>query len=255
MYAQSRPGLALTPYIEMLWSCEGYRAPHRRERVLPNGRFQLVFDLAGPAQPVVIGIQTGYGILETANLQSLVGVVFLPGGAQPFFDLPADALANRAEPLDSVWGISSGAIRDRMREEAGLSARFRILESALLSRLRKPAELHPAVLQALAGFHHGAHIQRIGGTARDAGLSRRRFAQLFREQVGLAPKLYCRLRRFQQVVRHATSGGDVDWADIALAGGYYDQAHMAHEFREFAGISPGAWHTSQRPFQNHAVLD
>jgi len=69
--------------------------------------------------------------------------------------------------------------------------------------------------------------------ARDAGLSRRRFAGLFREQVGLTPKLYCRLRRFRQVVRRSASGAPVNWAQVSLDGGYYDQAHMAHEFREY----------------------
>jgi AraC-like DNA-binding protein len=90
--------------------------------------------------------------------------------------------------------------------------------------------------------------------ARDTGLSRRRFATLFRQQVGLTPKLYCRLQRFHQVVRRIASGASIDWAQVSLEGGYYDQAHMAHEFREFSGVSPGAWRASERPFLNHAVV-
>jgi transcriptional regulator GlxA family with amidase domain len=91
--------------------------------------------------------------------------------------------------------------------------------------------------------------------ARDAGLSRRRFAQLFREQVGLTPKLYCRLRRFQQVVRRIASGTPVDWAEVALEGGFCDQSHMGNEFRGFSGLSPGAFLAGERPFQNHVALD
>jgi len=91
--------------------------------------------------------------------------------------------------------------------------------------------------------------------ARDAGLSRRRFAQLFREQVGPTPKLYCRLRRFQQVVRRIASGAPVDWAEVALDGGFCDQSHMANEFRNFSGLSPGVFLASERPFRNHVVMD
>jgi AraC-like DNA-binding protein len=98
-------------------------------------------------------------------------------------------------------------------------------------------------------------VSGILEVARDARLSRRRFAGLFREQVGLTPKLYCRLRRFQQVVRRIASGAPIHWAQVSLDGGYYDQAHMAHEFREFSGVSPGAWLASERPFLNHAVVD
>ncbi len=81
------------------------------------------------------------------------------------------------------------------------------------------------------------------------------FSQLFREQVGITPKLYCRLLRFRQVVRQITSGGPVDWADVALAGGYCDQAHLAHEFRDFSGISPGSYLAAVRPFVNHVRMD
>ncbi len=255
MYLQCRPSLALAPYIETLWYCEGYGATHRRERVLPNGRFQLIIDLAAPSAPaLLIGMRTGYDILETACLQSVMGVLFRPGGSLPFFDTPADSLYNQALPLDLIWGSGSGELRDRLLESASPSGRLGILNAELQRRLER-AELHPAVLYALGVFSHDPHTRGVIEIARDAGLSRRRFAGLFREQVGLPPKLYCRLRRFQQVVRRVASGARVDWAEVALAGGYYDQAHMAHEFREFSGVSPGAWAASERPFQNHAIVD
>jgi AraC-like DNA-binding protein len=56
-------------------------------------------------------------------------------------------------------------------------------------------------------------------------------------------------------VQQITSGGPVDWADVALAGGYCDQAHLAHEFRDFSGISPGSYPAAERPFVNHVRMD
>jgi transcriptional regulator GlxA family with amidase domain len=85
------------------------------------------------------------------------------------------------------------------------------------------------------------HTHRALDVAADAGLSRRRFAQLFREQIGLTPKLYCRLRRFQNVRRQISLDTPVDWADLALAGGSCDQAHFVNEFRSFSSISPSAY--------------
>ena len=87
------------------------------------------------------------------------------------------------------------------------------------------------------------------------GLSRRRFGELFREQVGATPKLYCRLRRFQEVVRRATTGSEIDWTDVAVAGGYCDQAHLAHEFRNFSGLTPGEYAAADRPFANHVPIE
>jgi AraC-like DNA-binding protein len=56
-------------------------------------------------------------------------------------------------------------------------------------------------------------------------------------------------------MRRIASGAPIDWTQVSLDGGYYDQAHMAHEFREFSGVPPGAWRASEGPFQNHAVID
>ena len=254
-FLQRQPGGSLEPFVERIWCCHGYAAAHRRERVLPNGRIQLIVDLARPAPPLVIGMQTGYSVIETAQMQSLIGVVFRPGGARPFFDLPAGEFANRVVPLHAIWGGGAACLRARLQETPGGTERIAVLEAALQERLAQRRGLHAAVEFGLDEFARNPCARGVIEVARNAGLSRRRFAGLFREQVGLAPKLYCRLRRFQQVVRRIAAGAPVDWAELALDGGYCDQAHMANEFRDFAGVSPGAWLASERPFRNHAVLD
>jgi AraC-like DNA-binding protein len=255
MYLRLRPGPALAPYVEALWSCEGYEATHRQERVVPNGRFQLLIDLTPGGRLMVIGMRTTYSILETASIQSVLGVVFRPGGARPFFDPPADEFYDRAVSLEQVWSVGSDRLRQHLLEATGQATRLRILEAELQQRLRPITELHSAVRYALDEFGSDSYVTRVLKVARDTGLSRRRFSGLFREQVGLTPKRYCRLRRFQEVMRRIASGAPIDWTQVSLDGGYYDQAHMAHEFREFSGVPPGAWRTSERPFRNHAVID
>jgi AraC-like DNA-binding protein len=253
------PAEPLGTWVEKLWYCEGYPVTHSRERVLPSGKFQLVIDLSELASPpLVVGIRSEYAVIETAALQRMMGVVFRAGGARTLLDVSADQFYNREIPLDLVWSGAATRLPDQLREEGTPTGRFRVLERALLETMRGCAgtrlELHPAVQYALGEFQHAPHIRSVLDVTRDAGLSRRRFAQLFREQVGLTPKLYCRLHRFQEVARRLASGKTVDWADVALAGGYCDQAHLAHEFRAFAGISPGAWLSAERPSQNHMAI-
>src|ERR1051325_1155985 len=256
MYLQWRAGFPLAPYVEKLWCCEEYKAAHRQERVLPSGCFQLIINLAaGRAASIVVGMRTRHSILETASIQSVIGVVFRPGGAQAFFDPAADEFFDRAVPLDQLWNSASGNVRDRLVEAPGPAARLRALEAELHRRLGEPRELHSAVRYALGAFGRDPLVTGILEVARDTGFSRRRLTGLFREQVGLTPKLYCRLRRFGQVVSRIASGAPINRTQVSLEGGYYDQAHMAHEFREFSGISPGAWLASDRPFLNHAVID
>jgi AraC-like DNA-binding protein len=108
---------------------------------------------------------------------------------------------------------------------------------------------------ALGEFARAPHIRSVLEVTKEAGLSRRRFAQLFREQVGLTPKLFCRLHRFRGVLRQIALGAPVDWADIALAGGYCDQSHLVHEFRDFSGTSPSAYLASERTLANRLPAD
>lgn len=111
----------------------------------------------------------------------------------------------------------ASALRDTLRDAETPGDKFRKLEIALLQRMNTRLELHAAVGYALEEFSRAAHIRRVLEVTREAGLSRRRFAQLFREQVGLTPKLYRRLHRFQGALHQNASGAPVDWADVALA--------------------------------------
>jgi AraC-like DNA-binding protein len=263
MFWRRQPSPALAPYVEALWYCEGYAAPHRKERVLPSGRFQLVIELAdviadaldriSPA--LVVGMQSQYGVIDTAGLQSVIGAVFRPGGALAFFDLHAEEFYNRSVPLDLVWGTWASRLRERLQEAVSPDQKLDVLDAGLRRRVQSRHGLHAAVRHALGEFGRAPHIQKVLDVAREAGVSRRYFAQLFREQVGLTPKMYCRVRRFQQVLGRIASGAPVDWADVALACGYSDQAHLSHEFRDFSGISPGAYLASDRPYQNHVPIE
>jgi AraC-like DNA-binding protein len=272
MLLAHQPSAPLASYVEKLWYCDGYQGVHRKEkeRVLPNGRFQLVISLAeGPlrapgtpteewgqlASSLVLGIRSHYSVIHTAGLQSAMGVVFWAGGARAFFDSRADAFYNESVPLDLIWGPKASELRDRLRAASTAVRKFRVLETALLERVNKGLELHTAVRYALGAFAQTPHIRSVLDVTKETGLSRRRFAQLFREQVGLTPKLFCRLHRFQGVLRQIALGAPVDWADLALAGGYCDQAHLAHEFRDFSGVSPTAYLASERTVVNHLPID
>jgi AraC-like DNA-binding protein len=255
MLCSRRPVEPLRRHIDRLWYCEGYTALHRRERVLPSGNFGLILDLACGGAPLVCGMRARYVVLETVMLRAIIGVTFRPGGARPFFDAPSDEFFGRDVPLDCVWGSDVPTLVARLQEAPTPSAKFALLEAALLARMTRPAPEHPAVRLALATFERSRCAGAVRDVSLDSGLSRRRLGQLFREQVGMPPKLYCRLRRFQDVVQQIARGGPVDWADVALAGGYSDQSHLAHDFREFSGITPGQYLAADRPYINHVPID
>jgi AraC-like DNA-binding protein len=258
-----RPSTLLAQHVETLWYCDGHRVVNGTQRaLLPDGRFQLVISLAESpisalidpmgdggrlAPSLLIGIRSRFNIIDTAKLGSAMGVVFKPGGARAFLNMPADAFHDKNVSLDLIWGAMVRNLRDRLRSANDPAEKFRVLEAALLEHLNERLHLNTAVRYALQEFRRTPGIPRIRELALEAGVSRRRFSQLFREQIGLTPKLYCRLQRFQNTLKLIASGPSVDWAQLALAAGYCDQAHLSHEFHDFSGISPSTYLASPLP--------
>ena len=159
---------------------------------------------------------------------------------------------DRSVALDSMWGSQASALLEQLRDAESAGKRLRILEAAITDRTQRDGRtIHPAVDYALQVFNKAPHIRTVADVSREIGWSRRWFSHAFSEAVGITPKRYCRLMRFQRVVRQMASDEPVDWVDVALAGGFCDQAHLVHEFRAFSGLSPERYLAAERPFPNH----
>ena len=113
---------------------------------------------------------------------------------------------------------------------------------------------HPAVAYALTEFSGVPHTRAVSEVTDQVGLSSRRFIEVFDSEVGLTPKLFCRIQRFQHAKRLAHQSDDIDWADLAAMSGYYDQSHMIRDFEEFSGLSPSAYLKDRGPHLNHVPL-
>lgn len=258
---QSAPASPLLrPFVETLWHFEGLDLPHARERILPKGTMQILVNLqedelrtyhgAGYRQVERIrgaALSGAYGApfgIDTAEQQWIVGVHFRPGGAAPFFAASADALSGQHIEIDALWGRDGALLRERLLEAPTPEAKLRTLETVLLERVARPLEVDKEVELALAACARGVPIREI--TTR-LGMSPRRFVRHFRSTVGLSPKRFARVRRFGQVLEAIEAGGPVDWCRVAASCGYYDQAHLIHDFREFAGVSPSGYRVARDP--------
>jgi AraC-like DNA-binding protein len=236
-----------------LWLFEKPVAAHASERVLPTGTIELVINLddrtAGGFDSIVAGPHSRFFVLDTSQPASLVGVHFKPSGAFAFLGLPLDELRNRHVPLEALWRRRASELRERLIAAAGTQARFLLLERTLASSLRVARRRHPAVAHALARFSTGP--RRIADVVDEIGMTPRRFIRLFNDEVGLTPKTFCRVSRFQRTVALLHRSEAVDWAETAVARGYYDQSHMIHDFRDFSGLSPAAYLSRRSEHMNH----
>lgn len=270
IYRTYIPQPPLATFVDKFWWYEGNKPTHVRERRLPDGAMELVVNLREDATTiyggqahnqlqrlrgcVISGAHSEFSILDTANLVSVVGVHFKPGGAFPFFRLPLGELHNKVISLDDLWRASANDLRDRLLEARRPESGFLILEQALLARLAQLSAWYPTVAFALKEFQSAPHIRTVSQVTGQIHFSSRHFIQVFREAVGLTPKLFCRVSRFQEVLHLIGRGQQIDWTDVALSCGYFDQAHCIHDFRAFSGLSPGAYLAHRSEPLNHIPL-
>src|SRR6185312_769713 len=240
----------LDAFVENLWWLSD-APPHARESILPGGTFELVvnlhenefriYDSCDGAEAkhfsgaMVSGAYHRAFVIDTLEHASIVGVHFKPGGALPFIGALPGEVGSTHIDLESVWGAHASELRERLAEATTPSRRFRILERALLARLHRPFKRHVAVPVALVRIARG---ERIGAVAADLGLRHRRLIELFTAEVGMAPKLFGRVQRFQQAIQAAQTARAPDWAGLALAFGYSDQAHLVRDVVAFSGLAP-----------------
>jgi transcriptional regulator GlxA family with amidase domain len=185
----------------------------------------------------------------------MMGVHFRPGGAFPFFGAAVGELANSHVALEDLWGKSAIELREKLCSAVTSQQRCQILEATLTDRLRRFSE-HPAVSLALDIFGPAGIGDSVRAVANRVGLSQRHFIQVFTAQVGLTPKLFCRVLRFQRVRDVVDQAAALNWAHLALACGYYDQSHMIDDFRAFSGVSPTEYlsQRNKRLSREHAPL-
>lgn len=226
--------------MDLLWICEGYAQPHQQERLLPTGAMDLVFtmDQHGGLRSNVSGARSEAVFLDTSAPFSAIGVRFKPGGGFPFFNVPAGNLQNLNAPLDIFWGAKAVATCDELWSAKSPEVRFHVLECSLLEMAIGQFEGHRAVHQALKSIRASQGACSVGRLVEQLGLSSRKFIEVFRNEVGLPPKLFCRIQRFREVLRRLDRVPSLNWTEIAVSRGYFDQAHFIHDFRAFSGVNP-----------------
>src|SRR5262249_3896920 len=189
---------------------------------------------------VVSGPYSNFFLIDPLVHASIIGVHFRPGHAVPVLGVPACELTDAHVDLENVWGRAAAELRERLCTAAKPEKRFAVLEEGLLGRLRQSKARHGAIPFALNAFEQADMVVKVHDLARRVGLSQRRFIQLFTVEVGLTPKLYGRVRRFQRA-RELVRKTDPDWAAVAVACGFFDQSHLIRDFEEFSGLSPVAY--------------
>jgi AraC-like DNA-binding protein len=203
----------------------------------PDGAWRSVAERATGS---VMGPMTTAGPMCVPARAESVGVYLRAGCIIP--GAPANELENRTVALEDLWGPDARELAENLNAIRGESARIACLEAALVRRMIAPQPRQASI--DIAGVTkwivEGGGQVTVECLAEAVGLSRQHFTRVFRENVGVSPKAYCQLARFQSTLAYVQPGNDMEWAQVAAENGYADQSHMIAEFRRFTGMTPEA---------------
>ena len=254
-----------TPLRAFVAAAQGYRVPANPSRVhrgLPSRHLTLVVELAGPlrialggsvaAHGVVGGLHTSPALLDASRPQEGLQYDLTVLGAQALLGVPASELRGLAVDLADLLGRQAHDLVDQLHATGDQRERFRVLDAALLRRLRGrsavrlgvPAEVAEAWRLVFASNGRS----RVSAVATRVGWSRRHLSERFQLATGLTPKQASRIARFEAARRLLLAPARPPLAELAARCDYADQAHLAREWQALAGCSVGTWLREELPY-------
>ncbi len=263
------PTLRLAPWIGSVWCSDSMtmtraRAPSSplsTERLLPAGQCRLIVRLhdeprwvcakaSGPFDAVpdaaLVGPHDRSILRRSGALSASVGVLLKPGTTLALFGLPAAAITGQYVDLRELCGPEADRLIERIRAGRSAASRIVTLKTWLAARL-DPARVGlpgnwPARLERLLLTPAGGddELPRVHAVATHLDWSQKRLVTCWRNLAGLTPKQHQRIARFNRLLRLSSTPGR-SWAELAVACGYSDQAHLGRDFIDLAGLTPGQW--------------
>ena len=252
-YNISRPSLRLSEYVKYYWSfdhCIPSGTLHT-QRVVPTGLFELVLYLndkpvsSNPQNAIsdyliVSGQQKSFYELNVHGKLSLFAIYFHPHGLSSFLNIPLKELFNQSIPLKLILKDIVNVFEDRLSKANSFEEQIKIAEELILNQIQKnKPDIHYQRIQHIIYLINQKQGNiSIDVLASEACLSRKQFERIFLNIVGISPKQFLKIIRFQNAIYQKSLKPDLSLTELSHLCGYYDQAHMIHDFKSLSGYTP-----------------
>ena len=269
-----KPAFPLNEFVENLVYYHGLSALHNLDRFLPDGNTEIILDLTENPQYIydnetlqeiqicryawVSGVRTKPITIPSGKGSRMLIVAFKKGRAFPFYPFPLNELTDTVAEADLVFGRKFHDLRDQLLAARSTERMFQRMESFLLQQAG-PAlheDTHAKCIgYAVSSIIHKPTTQRLHQLSDQIGYSQKHIIDLFRQHVGVSPKQYLRIMRFQRAIRAIENNEGFRWSSIALESGYFDQAHFIHDFKHFSGFTPNEYVKRKAATLNYVPVD
>ncbi len=268
---QRTPTTPVDKYVEHFFHVRGYDPEHRVERIVPDGRCNIVIELDGQRRAVVdnethepqqictgawvSGPHRDYFSITALPNSCLIAIRFLPGGLFSFLDRPVDEIAGQVIPGEELLDGALLHLRKELLQQQTAEARLAMVDRWLLARLDETRQPPPTIQQAIQAILTQPTAGKLQDLVDASGYSRKQFNHLFKKHVGLSPKIFQRILRFGQILERVQQIQPISWATLSVECGYTDQSHFIKDFQGFSGFNPAEFLSTDPDRLNFFPMD
>lgn len=253
IFETHQPPAPYDDLVESIFHYKGFQPDHSIERVVPTGHVFILFELDGIERQTydseslepsatfrrawVSGLHRNHLSISAHNDSEMFVIQFKAFGAYPFLQQPMAELADRVVQGDYFSSKDLVATRELLHSAATSKDKFVVADQWLHANfdqtLLPPQSFINVVenMQARPAAKLNEVIESFEGT-------QKHFISQFKKYIGITPKQYQRVLRFNDVFTQMQSDQFLSWSDIAHRCGYSDQSHFIREFKSFSGLIP-----------------
>lgn len=268
IYNIVKPSAILEPYVKCYWLMENCVCGKENytQRVVPNGFTELIFYYSGAPEykrekssvkssAVINGQQDTFYDISIGGDLKLLSIIFKPQAARLIFGIPHDEFYNQNVPAQFIFKSEIRDIVDKLNYCSSDFQKVKIIEKFLFNKLVQNRDFEvKRVTNSIDIINTSKGIERIDSLAEKAYLSKKQFERTFRDIIGISPKKFLKIVRFQYAVyKQQISKGD-SLTSLAYNTGYYDQSHMINDFKKLSGLTPTQYFAECDPFSDYFAL-
>ena len=261
-----KPSTFLSQYVKHYWSLENCSPPGMEysHRVVPSGLFELIFYLKDRPRTddsrksisdriLVTGQLKDYYNMQIGGELSLFSINFHPHGLAMFLDIPLNELFEHTVPLRLLVKDRVNKLEDELLNTENDLERITITENFLMDTMHKSETVrnYDRIRHSINKINLSRGILDIESLVSDTFLSRKQFERTFSAIIGATPKQFLRVVRFQHAIYIRSKDPALNLTELAHECGYFDQAHMIHDFKRFSGVTPKKFFANAEPFSDY----
>lgn len=264
------PRFPLSQFIETFIYYKDFNPIHSLDRFLPDGNVNVVIDLTDYPKHIYdnntlkeiqacknvwfSGIRNHFITIPSGKESEMFVINFHKGKAYPFVQIPLHELTDSVVDGDLVLTHEIMNLREMILSCQSITQKFLVAEEHLLKQFGTKLVGNPFIDFAVDKILHSPAMVSIEHISNKVGYSQKHFISLFKENVGLSPKAFLKVIRFQKAIQDIEARQQVNWSTIALDAGFYDQAHFINDFRSFSGFTPQQYFTLKNDQLNYVPV-